>query len=63
LTDTDALEAAKLITGKPRDIQGRLHLDDPGGAHERLDALLLSLLEKDFPALVEYVKRLRLWYG
>ncbi len=63
MSDTDALEAARLITGKPREIQGRLYVDEAMSAHERLDALLLSLLEEDYPSLVEYVKKLRLWYG
>ena len=63
MSDTDALEAAKLITGRVRRIGDRLHLDEPTDAHERLDALLLGLIEKDYPTLVEYVKSLRLWYG
>lgn len=63
LSDADALEMAKLITGTTREIQGKLYLDEPMESHERLDALLLSLIEKDFPNLVEYVRRLRLWYG
>jgi hypothetical protein len=63
LSDTDALEAARLITGKPREIQGMLYVEDATDAHERIDALLLSLLEQDYPELVSYVRRLKVWYG
>lgn len=63
MTDPDALEAAKLITGKVRLIGDGLHVDDPEPMHERIDALLLNLLQKDYPETVEYVRKLRLWYG
>jgi hypothetical protein len=63
MTDTDALEAVKLITGKPREIQGMLYAEDTTDAHERIDALLLSLLEKKYPETVAYVRRLKVWYG
>jgi hypothetical protein len=63
MTDPEALEAARLITGKPREIQGRLYVEDTTDAHERIDALLLSLLERDYPETVAYVRRLKLWYG
>jgi hypothetical protein len=63
MTDPEALEAARLITGKPREIQGRLYVEDATDAHERIDALLLSLLEQDYPELVSYVRRLKVWYG
>jgi hypothetical protein len=63
MKDEDALEQVKLITGKPREIQGKLYTDDPEATHERLDALLLSLLEKKYPKTIEYVKKLRLWYA
>lgn len=63
MSDIDALEAAKLIAGTTRRVAGKLYPDEPMDAHERIDALLLSLLEKDYPELVEYVRSLRLWYG
>jgi hypothetical protein len=63
MSDADALEAVKLITGKPREIQGMLYAEDTTDAHERIDTLLLSLLEKSYPETVEYVRRLKFWYG
>jgi hypothetical protein len=63
MSDADALEAVRLITGKPREIQGMLYCDEATDAHERVDALLLSLLEKKYPKTIEYVRRLKFWYG
>jgi hypothetical protein len=63
MTDADALEKVKLITGKPREIQGMLYAEDATDAHERVDVLLLSLLEKKYPKTIEYVRRLKFWYG
>jgi hypothetical protein len=63
MKDEDALEQVKLITGKPREIQGMLYVDEATDAHERVDTLLLSLLEKKYPDTVAYVRRLKFWYG
>jgi hypothetical protein len=63
MTDPEALEAVRLITGKPREIQGMLYVEDATDAHERIDALLLTLLEQEYPELVSYVRRLKVWYG
>jgi hypothetical protein len=63
MKDEDALEQVKLITGKPREIQGMLYCDEATDAHERVDVLLLSLLEKKYPETIEYVRRLKFWYG
>ena len=64
MSDTDALQKAKDIVGRTRLIQGRLYVgSDVAEVHEKLDAFLLSLLEKEYPELVAFVKSLRLWYG
>ena len=63
MSDTDALQKAKDIAGKTREIQGKLYIDDAPERHEKLDAFLLSLLKEDYPELVAFVKSLRLWYG
>lgn len=58
-----ALQRAKDIAGKTREIQGKLYIDDAPERHEKLDALMLELLEPEHPELVEFVRKLRLWYG
>jgi hypothetical protein len=63
MKDEDTLEQVRLIAGKTREIQGKLYCDEATDAHERIDALLLSLLEKKYPETVEYVQRLKFCYG
>jgi hypothetical protein len=63
MTPADALQKAKDIAGKTRELQGMLYVDDVTRVHERLDALLLDLLKEEYPELVAFVKRLKLWYG
>lgn len=58
-----ALQTAKDIAGKTREIQGLLYMDDAPARHEKLDAFLLSLLEPYYPEVVAFVRKLRFWYG
>jgi hypothetical protein len=63
MTDPEAVQKAKDIAGKTREIQSKLYLDDAPERHESLDKFILSLLEKDYPETVKYIKRLKVWYG
>jgi hypothetical protein len=63
LTPADALQKARDIVGRTRLVAGKLYLENPTEGHERLMNFLLDLLKDGYPELVEFVKRLRLWYG
>jgi hypothetical protein len=63
MTDPEAVQKAKDIAGKAREIQGKLYIDDAPERHESLDKFLLGLLEDEYPELVKYIKRLKVWYG
>lgn len=64
MTDPQAIEQARQIVGRVRVLGKDIYIDDyTEEKHKKLDELLLSLLEKDYPKLVEYVRKLRLWYG
>jgi hypothetical protein len=63
MSDADALQQAKDIAGKLRDLGGVLYTDEPEQMHMKLDAFLLTLLEKDYPELVKFVGKVKRWYG
>ena len=62
-SDADALQRAQDIVGKTRLIGNYLYIEDAPERHEKLDRLLLELLAADYPDLVEFIQKLRLWYG
>ena len=64
MTDPEALEQARKIVGRVRVLGSVVYIDDGAEEkHKKLDALLLDLLAGEYPELVTYIRKLRLWYG
>jgi hypothetical protein len=61
---SDPLEQARQIVGRVRTLGNDVYMDDYSeDKHRKLDELLLSLVEKDYPELAAYIRKLKLWYG
>jgi hypothetical protein len=63
VTDAEALQKAKDIAGHIRLVQDRLYTENPDQVHQELDRLMLDLLKENYPELVEFRMKLKLWYG